>query len=456
MSEWGKNIDNLFRNKFKDFELDPPDHVWKNVQKAIHQEGAKPNSGPFTKGGIAGIIVIVIVLVTLSLVLLFSPADNKAVTNTEDPTIESTQVTRSGNIVTEGKGRQVSEHTKVDPENRLNSDKDLAGSAKINALKKQTTHWAKNSLVVAQQNNIPFEGQILHKKSSEVVGDLKPINNKSVTDQGESVSTQSNKTTSSGEPSESIASEIRLPSNQEAALSPEIKSDYSKTGDWLFGIYFTPEVIFNPSDKVLNSQSYSLDIQAIYKFSDYFIQSGIGLARSKDEGNFMVNFNKYLGSYQDVYDVTFDTTSGTVIPIYHTETVKVYDSINHYTITPAKCYYHYLQIPFLFGYGKEFRRIGWFVKGGPSLSLMVLEKESAAAYSETDKVLNITNQTPARIKTNWQLMLSAGMTYKLSNRIDFSLEPVFRYYLSPMYDMGHLSAKHPYSLGLRSGLLFNF
>jgi len=35
MTENYRNIDDLFRDKFEKFEMDPPEHVWQNVKAGI-------------------------------------------------------------------------------------------------------------------------------------------------------------------------------------------------------------------------------------------------------------------------------------------------------------------------------------------------------------------------------------------------------------------------------------
>jgi len=236
---------------------------------------------------------------------------------------------------------------------------------------------------------------------------------------------------------------------------PKIRSDYGKKGNLRLGAYFTPEMIFYPSSEDLNNRSYSVDVNAIYEFSGYLIQTGIGINWLSDDGNYKFDYNKYLGSYEDVYNVTFDTIGNEVIPTYHTETVDVYDTISHVSITPTNSNYTYLQIPVLFGYGHTGKRFGWSVKGGPSLSILVYEDIADMNMSDSqDKILNVDNELPNRISTNWQFVLAGGVSYKLSNHLSFAVEPVFRYYINSVYD--NTANKNPYSLGLRAGFLVDF
>jgi len=163
-----------------------------------------------------------------------------------------------------------------------------------------------------------------------------------------------------------------------------------------------------------------------------------------------------MGSYEDVYDVTFDSTNNGVIPTYHTETVNVYDSVTYARVEPSKNRFTYLQVPVLFGYGKENRRLGWFVKGGPALSLLIGENVYNMDNMKEHKILNVESDMPGRIKTNWQFIISGGISYRLGNHLSLSVEPMLKYYMNSVYEQGIYSTKHPYSFGLRTGLLLNF
>ncbi len=116
-----------------------------------------------------------------------------------------------------------------------------------------------------------------------------------------------------------------------------------------------------------------------------------------------------------------------------------------------------MQIPVLFGYGKESRRFGWFVKGGPSISILIDQNIPESGMDNTsDKIVSSANSLPGRTRTHWQFIMSTGATYKLGHRVSLSIEPTFKYYINSAYENSTLNTKHPYSIGLRTGLLLNF
>lgn len=473
MSDQYKNMDDLFRDKFKDFELDPPDHIWGNIKTQIGDSGKGGNGGNSNKGGIYGISIIFIVAGILTWYLLSSSTDEKAtvppgkISQVEDNDYTSSTRMVSINSSEKDQEEQISSQNAIkSPSNKKEKQKtrfDISEPAKIAEGKTILVIQEKN-----QTNNINFSNDQPTSDQMEVIenyetltvlsagsdAELLAINNV-YPDEAESIDETSIdeanialNTLSSEQKGENVEKETGL----EAA--PEIRSDYGRKGKWMFGLFFTPEMIFYPDNNDLNNRSYSLDVNAIYKFSGYFLQSGLGVSWASDEGNCEIDYNEYLGSYEDVYNVTYDTIGNELNPIYHTETVKVYDSIDRVSIMPTKNHYTYLQIPLLFGYGNENRRFGWFVKGGPSLSILVHKDLSSNDMSGTeDKILSIENEMPSRINTNWQFVFSGGISYKLSNHLSLTAEPVFRYYLNSTYDRSQLEIKNPYSLGLRVGFL---
>ena len=473
MSDKNINIDDLFRDAFENFEVDPPEHVWENIQKNMHGNGKGGSGKSFPKGGILGISTIFILS---SLFFLFS-TDNissnseKIALNSDINNIETLLAVNNSN----NNALQNTPHT---PEQSF-IDKgyvNVSPSTKNSGIESLDKRGNDAMIAVSTVNEDNIHGSVTANQVGSPDYNNNPTNFKEqknqVSDDSDLLAMGSSNNINStikasapipeesyeiSPPVEMIEKNEKQTSGSESGTGPEIKSDYGKRGDIYFGLYFTPEVIFYPSDNNLTNKSYSLDLNATYKFSNYLLQSGIGIMSSTDNGQSKVDFKEYLGSYEDVYDITFDTTSGVPVPTYHTETVDVYDSIQHVTVTPTKNKYTYLQIPVLFGYGEELRRFSWFVKGGPSLSIMINENKSSVNLdNDNNRVINVDSEIPSRIKTNWQILLSAGVTYKLGNHVSIGVEPLVRFYMKSAYDQNTLKTKHPYSFGIRSGIIVNF
>jgi hypothetical protein len=231
---------------------------------------------------------------------------------------------------------------------------------------------------------------------------------------------------------------------------------YNRRASWQMGLYFTPEVIFYPDDSIPNQRAYTFEVSGKWLKNEFFVESGLGLSFSSDDGKYAIDYEKFLGSYDDVYNVTFDTSeSGAIVPTYYTNITNVYDSISKFRIEKTKNKYTYVQIPVYIGFQKEINRFGWFIKGGPILSLLVNEN-IPTPDAGNDKIIDIDQKMPSRVNTHWQLAFSAGVTYQLSRKVSFAIEPTFKYYMNSQYQRKYITTRHPYSVGLRTGLLFNF
>ena len=235
------------------------------------------------------------------------------------------------------------------------------------------------------------------------------------------------------------------------------QGDYVKreSAQWSLGAYFTPEVVIFPQDNVQNQSSYHIDFTASVSFNDFIIESGIGMNFSKDDGAYKYDYQQYLGTYDDVYLVTFDSTANGVIPTYHTQPVDVYDSVRE-IFRPTKNRYTYLEIPLLFGIRKQVNRLSWVIKAGPAIDLLIHEKSGDQGEAEKDRLTLIESEQPKRVQAYWQLMFSAGVNYKLGKNFSLAFEPVFRYYLMSGYERAYIQSRHPYAIGVRAGVLYNF
>ncbi len=469
MNQGYKNIDDLFRNEFKDFELDPPEHVWENVKNSIPGSGTNNSFYRFRYGGIIGLSSILI------LAGLFSFMDFSKTTD-----VNTNAVTLNSAIEVTNSQVQEPETGASDRENVAIVDftNDVLESSE--EVQTQTVETNKNILEIENSisGNSDTENNLITKNTSPA-NDLNATVSSFIPDTDSESENEDNLlamadgtehmlvTSLPGTHESNVKSSefnenqsdgsVENDMNPSEPSAPEFKSDYGKKGNIMLGLSFTPEITFFPSDNKLTNQSYSVDGSVIYKFSGYLLQSGVGVQFASDDGNYKVDYQKFLGTYEDVYNVTFDTTASGVVPVYHTQTVEVYDSISRVTLTPTKNKYTYLQIPILFGYGEDYKRISWFVKGGPSVAILINEGQPSVNFdSGNNRVLNYENELPARINTNWSFVFSAGVGYKLGNHISITLEPTMRFYMKSAYERNVVTTKHPYSLGIRTGLLFGF
>lgn len=456
-------MDDLFRDKLKDFEVNPPEYVWEKVQEKMPKNPGKGGGKSLRNGGIAGTALILILtgILSFSLINGSDKSSNPVSEFTSDhilladhPTDRSTiAVVRSAEPQNQEKEKTVS-----------GKDKKRDGKKnkkKVNKKTKQrvkASNPSKNATILLQPITTGTPPAVREGQASLMV---QPIQAHSVpAEKTSTIIGHRNNETNTGPPSGTPKSNTDVVVRMNGTEDPSagtLQSDYSMKNRWSLGLFYSPEMIVYSSDNQMKNYSQSLDILISYTPGNYFLQSGLGLAKYRDQGNQVINYNKYLGSYEDVYNVTFDSTASGIVPIYHTETVDVYDSLTHVTIVPSKRSFTYLQVPLFIGYEKMYRRFGWNVKVGPSVSFLVYKDVPGQENSmEQARILGIKNELPGRIQTNWQFIFSAGLTYKLGNTINLNVEPLFRYYIRSAYENNTLNTRHPWSVGLRTGLSIRF
>lgn len=457
MSIENKNIDDLFRERFENFEVEPPAHIWENVKTEISSnKGGIGGGKPFLGGKIIGLSIILFTIGAISFYLLSNSfkSDTLAIS---DSSSEITENYLAVNSSSESELEQLSDQVAKTVDSQVEQTNNAESNNSTTSIEKASTKKEKKSKkrgVKKTQVNFdagvtnPLEEENTGKSNLSVnrdeikISSLTPETNSRIKFQSQQTGTYV-----------SLSNDYQSTSLDYKEKGSRNKNDYNLKGMWKLGLYFTPEMIVYPEADGLKNYSNTIEINTSYHRNNLIFQTGLGLSFVTDEGDDMVEYRKHLGSYEDVYDVSVDETGNIT---YFTNTVDVYDSVASETISPTKRKFTYLQIPAFFGYGKESTRFGWFVKGGPSLFLLIDENipENSMANS-SDMVMSYESSLPGRIRTQWQFVMSVGATYKLGHKVSLSVEPTFRYHINSAYENSTLNTKHPYSIGLRTGLLLN-
>jgi len=443
VTEEYKNIDQIIRQKFEAFQVTPPESVWNRIKSTL---GGSGGSGGLSNSPITLPIIITSGILFLIIAfflnqsfhdenLAFNPGDyshkmlmaqsnETKLTNTSyqsEPQLKEFEV--DGYAF-----RQ--EDSSVEIPSAF--DKKPAESIKVRvpAFERKTQNVSSADQTATDSYEAKYTRayisnlQLIRKTSNEISGNLR---------KNEKLDLRS----TSGIPA---------------------WDDYRKerNDSWAIGAFFTPEVTFYNQDSLSNVSSYAFDINVFYQFSNYFIQTGLGWKHKKDQGNYHIDYNQFMGTFDDVYLVTFDSVGNTVVPTYHTNEVDVYDTVNHFMIRDTYLKYSYLEVPLLFGYRKNINKFSYFIKGGPNVSILISKQaEDVNDWYGQNQILNVDQKTPSRVSLNWQLIFSAGIGYQLSDQFTFTAEPTFRYHMNHEYENMNPSGNNPFSIGFRTGIIYH-
>lgn len=459
MSKPQTNTDALFKQKFENFAPDPPEHVWDGVKAGI----ILPTPSFFVQNWkIIAVAAAVVALITTGIVFLTSDQNSEPL-NTENTlkSVESEMVTNDpDDSENEGSGAAIQSELDInDADTDLNTNiesvtttdskiqpdsKTQLESDKVNT---QNKPYQADLIDNANYHNTGNQNNLASNQNDEIAViefSVKSLENTEVLTltslENQNITLNSN-----------FQPQIITPVFDESILS---LSGINNNKGWAIGLYFSPEMMLNNFDSVELMANYSLGVEPTYYINKHlFIRFGIGASYSRDRGFAKLDYmsNDLLGIYDYVYDVTFDSIDGNVVPTYHTKTVEVWDTVRHLEVNAITNEYVYIQTPLLFGYYNTTKKFNWYFYGGPAFNFMV-SKQIDKPLNNVDyvEVNKIENDLPERSQYYFQLWMGAGIEYRAGKNIGIAIEPNYRYYFKNVYK------ESPYSESSLSGLTLRF
>ncbi len=453
------NIDQLIKAKFDDFAPAPPEHVWRGIEKRI-------SSKPAFFAAYGRYIAAAVVLLGLLLlgVWYFSSrsaeapvnklqiSDSVPVKTSDDPaTISDPSETKESATLISRPG-EINDVPSDKHENEITLVKSPSEEATVNSA---------TETPVATISETPVKTKALSsgETTSAAIVDIKKepetnttlsLNNEDIIFSIPSLSLAFNNT---------LFPKENVPHSSGFTQTIAVQSNPKSNGLWSTGLYFTPEMYFENYDSLKTLPSYTLSVEPTYYINKHlFVRFGLGFTYGHDRGYTRINYSgkNVLGTYEDVYDVTFDSVDGQLVATYYTKTVEVWDTTNLVTVKEPTNTYFYIQTPLMLGYYHRSNHINWYFYGGPSFNYMV-SKNIAKPTEDIDyiELLDIDNHLPQRSDYYIQLWLGAGIELKASDRISLSLEPNYRLTLNNLYqERSYKKALSGFTM--RFGLVYYF
>lgn len=201
---------------------------------------------------------------------------------------------------------------------------------------------------------------------------------------------------------------------------------YSRMGVKVDGVYSLSEVAL--VDPMLGPGP-------VFNENDYLSSNSIGVISSSAKSRNFISNNSVNYS-----DISRESEYGTPIK----------SNLNSTSLSLSQ-FFHYLEVPLLIRYKLIDREMDLNILTGMSTNFLVsnqvfLNKESdRSLLGETG---NIRNQ-------NFSANLGLGLDYEFGTSLELSIEPQFRYYLNSINNSSLVSAR-PYSVGFFTGLRYRF
>ena len=432
------NIDIVFRNGLRNFEVLPPSDVWDNIPPMPVR---KPGYG-LIMGIAAGISVLVSITLFASWYLRSSGNAG-----------EGTQLAMAANdqlVITE------------------------TPAAISNTVIPATTIAYRNTSVqapVTVKNNDIIEGMVETPVVSPTVSDFA---------EPEEV-TNYNKTLPLTNDNITVIASTRL-TGHGSFSSQTMTPDKPEASEQRFmvGASVSPSMGFSPSEQnahmaeLIGSEktrpSYTTGLTFGYKLSQRLtIQSGIGL---ESVGQTITGVDVFAGlsdfySAKSNYLYSVETASGTILAgntdLYLADTKnRVGSRIPNNMADPSKYnltqvgsnihqVFRYLELPIVLRYKVIDRKVGLNLSGGMSYGYLV----DNYAYTRDEYGTIPVGRTEGVNVHSLSSQLGLGMEYNISSTISFNFEPILKYYVTPVSDFSGTLYK-PYSVGFFSGIFFKF
>jgi len=412
------HINNILREKFDSFRPVPPPHVWEGIEKSLDAD-----KGFFIGNSKYFATVLLLAALIPFAYFAFDYSNNKPVTyedntkNTVEKRVlleeEETPLTKS--LEEDKTAKPVNETIEI----KKSTEQLLAGEKIVKTSNSQKS-------VSSNQNNTA------NTNTSNFFGLKKGFEQINTSDDIELLNTLTL--------SSVYLAEFGHPYLKSNTASPIIEisgENKKKSGHWENTIFFSPEFSLTNLDSITILNSYSLGVEPSRYFNkNWFVRFGVNVSYTGDRGFAKIDYvsNDLMGTYDDVYDVTFDTIGGLITPIYHTKTVEVWDSIRHIVVSEVTNRYLFAQVPVLLGYKNKIGQLNWYAYAGPAIGFQIAKWiDEPSAEFEDIEIIDLENNLPLRATINYQLWVGAGIEYKLGANTSIVIEPSFRHAFTSLY-----------------------
>ncbi len=467
-----KNIDRLFQEKFKDFEVFPDAAVWKNIEKQLTKKKKRRIIPLWLQMGGAAAILLLLV----STGFWYYNQDNKTIekptkiiitnTDSKDKIIEDKIPAKEESTVTFKEDKNTIEDTNKEENSIAITNQSRNPNPQNNTLIEKLVSIEKQPKVVSQEgDNIAISTIKKEVIVSEMEEPIKTevINKIDIT----------NESLISEKPNIAIAQEETI--NEQKNLKKDIQKEIEKITDeevvvkntlnkWSIGSIMAP-IYYNtlgngsPIDPALannkkngeNSISYGLKVN--YKLSDKLsLQSGIN---TLELGYITENVTTLLSSSLLAGSNTNINTNVEGVSVAVLSTVaqnsNTFDQRSSFDLAGTLDQtLNYVEIPLEAKYNVLQKKLGVNLIGGFSTYFLYGNEVSITSFGKTSTLGEASNINSLNFSGN----LGVDLDYNISKKLYINVSPMFKYQFNTFSK--NAGGFKPYYLGVYTGLNFRF
>ncbi|SDR93590.1 hypothetical protein [Christiangramia echinicola] len=475
-----KNIDRIYQEKFKDFEQEPNEEVWKKISSRLDEkEKKRPFIIPlwWKVGGAAAVLALIIsslLFLDTETPLTNEPEvviENPEKTNQGQdqkltPKIKENQSGSSEGIVSENyieeKGKDTSNsdnrsfenNQEIEPNNTVGTKSGTTNSIVSNQNKKATIpvqqiDSSKNRY--EKENRVIQTEEVQNKTSGEIARTEKTL-------------IDSTKTKSVLEDQNALAEieKDKKKTEEEEENLAEVNSKKLRLSTFAAPVFYknlgsgnelSNQFSGNPSS---SDVTFSYGVKVAYQISNKLsIRTGI----SKVDINNTIQDISYspaassvrfdnITPVADNIDIRDNNSSDSGLP---TGTMGFSNSVNASVFTPGEISqkFGYIEIPVELEFALINRKFGLNIIGGGSGLFLDNNRVDLISANNKTKLGKASNINSTSFSTN----IGLGIDYKLTDKFSISVEPIFKYQLNTFKNVDNVQ---PTNFGIYSGLNFRF
>jgi hypothetical protein len=440
MDERGANIDLLFRNGLKDYEVLPPPEVWDNVQPSI-----KPAVKSFPLLRTAAIVTI---LTTMSFVAyrltrefpvtIVTPPFVALNMESSSPVFAPAAAKPSTLIPATGTSIDIPQNTSIVelPYSETKSDDVFTASSEVNA----GNETDKLALLRSSVRHGSYASEVSQVKNKNF--------NIAMSEPGiipEQLNQNENKHWSIG----AMASPTYYStfSSEKTTLSSELASSEQSRISYSGGLSFSYKM--NKRFSIQSGLYYSSLGQEIEGVSSFGGFQNYVYTKSDHNFEVLTSSGPIITSNPDV----FLTSNGPLNRITTVYTNDVFDpqKVNLQPLNTSLIQnFSYLELPVVMRYKLIDKALDFNIIGGISYNMLIKNSVYTTFNGDRYEVGETRGLNPLTLSSS----LGLGMEYSFANNLSLNLEPTFRYYLNPFDAAG--SQIHPYTFGIFTGVSYRF
>ncbi len=460
-----KNIDRLFQEKLKDFEVTPSDAVWTSIADRIQPKKKKRRVVPLWIR-LSGVAAGLLLLISLSTVLFNNddntlPIDNTPIVNENGTSQDEALPNNNTDLNTTTVSKDDEANNLVEPYNNTSREEQSIAN-KNNKSKNQLANKESNKdqRLKTNEAKVALKDEIETTKTDGIAAVTNTVDQQNTTEEITKDEVLKDLIDETDTKKESIIEAI---TTTEEALAEN--DEVNKSSRWSVSPNLAP-VYFNSlgegssihSDFNNNPKSgdvnMSYGITASYALNDKLsVRTGVNkvqLGYSTDE---ILVFNSLSSSIRSSKYRNIDLNrTANDMSFASASTFEADDTPFFVTGKNASIDQQlgFLEVPLELEYKLLDKKLGIHVVGGFSALFL----ESNNLYSVLDGQSSLIGKATNINKTSYSANLGLGLGYKMSNKLNLNLEPVFKYQLNTFTNTS--GDFRPYFVGFYTGLSFKF